>query len=202
MILTRLFSNLLRSMIPSSPLKSSGPLSESLLSKNITDFKAATEFICQLPYGRNSNRNDVLLLISENCGTCSSKHAFLKQLAIEQHLESVELILCIYLMNSQNTKGIGKHLIDNHLSAIPEAHCYLRIEGQRYDFTRPGASIQPIEAAILEEKPILPHQVGDFKPRYHRQYMDQWRLKEGISYSLEELWAIRERCIQSLSENQ
>jgi len=189
-------------MLSTSALKPSGPLSQALLSRNIASFKDAAGFICQLPYGRNANREDALLLLSENCGTCSSKHAFLKQLAIEQDLESVELILCIYLMSSENTKGIGNHLTENQLSAIPEAHCYLRVEGLRYDFTRPGASIQPIEAAILEEKVILPHQVGDFKPRYHRQYMDQWRLKEGISYSLEELWAIRERCIQTLSENQ
>ena len=31
-----------------------------------------------LPYGRNANRYDFSLVLSENKGTCSSKHAFLK----------------------------------------------------------------------------------------------------------------------------
>ena len=187
-------------MLPTTPLHPAGPLSQALLGKNIANFKAAADFICQLPYGRNSNREEALLLLSENCGTCSSKHAFLKQLAIEQNLDAVELILCLYLMNASNTPGIGNHLDKHQLRAIPEAHCYLRVGGQRYDFTRPGASVEPIEEAILEETPILPHQVGDFKPKYHREFMERWRVREGIPYSLEELWSIRESCIQSLSE--
>lgn len=48
----------------------------------------------------------------------------------------VRLMIGIYLMNEDNTPGVGKVLERYGLKEIPEAHCYLRFEGQYLDFTR------------------------------------------------------------------
>ena len=45
------------------------------------EFKELIDKIKNLPYGRNANRYDFTLVLSENKGTCSSKHAFLKDFA-------------------------------------------------------------------------------------------------------------------------
>ncbi|MBL4664011.1 MAG: hypothetical protein JKY22_10775, partial [Flavobacteriaceae bacterium] len=45
----------------------------------IHDWQMLTKFIQNLPYGRNQNRIDFSLVLSERKGSCSSKHAFLKE---------------------------------------------------------------------------------------------------------------------------
>ena len=64
-----------------------------------------------------------MAVLTEGCGTCSSKHALLAGLAAAQRLP-VALMLGIYLMNERNTPGIGPVLARYGLAEIPEAHCF------------------------------------------------------------------------------
>ncbi len=186
-------------MILDFPLLAKGPLSEALLQKGINSYAQATSFVQALPYRRPSDKSRLLLLLEEHCGTCSSKHAFLKQLAIEQEQAAVQLIIGIYRMNVHNTPGIGKHLVENDLAYIPEAHCYLRYQSQRFDFTNPQSDISHLEAAILQETEILPYQIGSFKEALHKQYLKDWLQTQPILLTIDQIWNIRERCIASLS---
>ena len=106
-----------------------------LKEKGITHWEALLPFVKKLPYGRNDNRHDFNLVIKEMKGSCSSKHAFLKKIALENHIQDVQLILCIYKMTEANTPGIHKHLSVNQLEFIPEAHCYLKLNGIAKDLT-------------------------------------------------------------------
>lgn len=54
------------------------PISNLFLTLSITTFREALKYVHELPYGRNNNRTDYLLVISEKCGTCSTKHALIK----------------------------------------------------------------------------------------------------------------------------
>jgi hypothetical protein len=164
-----------------------------------SEFKKLCDHVQSLPYGRNANRHDFSLVISEGRGSCSSKHAFLKQKAEELEIPNVELILAMYRMNDKNTPKIGQVLIQNDLSYLPEAHCYLKIGGQRKDLTSLNSDIKGIIEDVIEEVSISPEQVIDFKIQYHKEYLKNWIKDENIPFSFEEIWTFREQCISNLS---
>ena len=156
-------------------------------------------FVRHIPYGRNSNRKDFMLVISENRGTCSSKHAYLKDFALKNNIPNVKLLVGIYKMNEQNTK-IGKILSDNKLSFIPEAHCYLKIDNEIIDVTSKDADIDKIKADLVQEIEIEPYQVSDFKVNYHQNYIKNWITETNSKFTFDEIWEIREKCIELLSK--
>lgn len=174
------------------------PLGIACQSHELPDFHAAIQFIRQLPYGRNSRKDQLELLFEENCGTCSTKHAFLAQLAIEHHQTEIELIMGIYQMNADNTPGIGAILEQNQLAYIPEAHNYLRYQGQRYDLTNLATMAASPFDVLMEELTITPIQIAEFKPQYHRSFLQKWIDQEQIPHSLTTIWNIREACIKAL----
>lgn len=163
------------------------------------NFDTLIEKVKHIPYGRNSNRTDFSLVISENKGTCSSKHAFLKDYADKNNITNIELTIGIYKMNEQNNQ-IGTTLSENNIDYIPEAHCYLKINGEVVDVTNPSSDFNKIKNDILEEITIEPNQVSDFKVNYHKAFIQNWIIENKISYSFEEIWAIREQCIENLSK--
>lgn len=165
----------------------------------IEDWNKLLQHVRALPYGRNANRSELDLVIREGQGTCSSKHAMLKEVALENQLDDVKLILAMYKMNLENTPGIGSHIEKAGLDYLPEAHCYLKLNGTRVDLTSAESDIGRIERDILEEIEIAPEQVSSYKVDYHKRYIEEWKAQEGLPQSFEELWAIREKCIASLS---
>jgi hypothetical protein len=165
---------------------------------NIMNFQETINFVKQIPYGRNSNREDFSLIISENKGTCGSKHAYLKDFADKNKIPNVHLIIGIYRMNKQNTK-IGNILSENNIEYIPEAHCYLKIDGKTVDITSKDADFEKIKADLLEEIEIEPFQVADFKVNYHQDFIKNWLLENNSKFTFNKIWEIREMCILSLS---
>jgi len=154
----------------------------------------------RLPYGRNENRRDFKLVISEGKGTCSSKHAMLKKVADLNQITNVNLILGIYKMSEKNTPQIGSALTENNLEYIPEAHCYLEIDGERKDFTSPISNFETIKGDVMKEISIEPEQVTDFKVSFHQSFLKQWIEEEKVPFSFEDIWQIREQCIQNISQ--
>jgi len=92
----------------------------------IRTWNQLTKHIKNLPYGRNQNRTDFGLVLYEQKGTCSSKHALLKSIADLNNVPNIELIIGIYRMTESNTPRIGTELTKNAIEYIPEAHCYLK----------------------------------------------------------------------------
>ena len=164
----------------------------------IVDFRELYQYIQELPYGRNASRFHPELVLTEKKGTCSSKHAFLKKVALEHSENDIELILGIYKMNQKNTPGIGNVLFENQLDYIPEAHCYLKFENNRIDFTNPQSDFTKIEKDILIERSIQPEDVAEFKVKYHQTFLQDWIKKESLTIKFDEVWKIREKCIHSL----
>jgi len=161
----------------------------------------ASPLLSKLPYGRNSSRTDLSLVISEHKGSCSSKHAFLKKIADLNNLPNIKLILGLYKMNEKNTPGIGSVLTKHNINFIPEAHCYLQINNLKIDITTSNSDFKKLENDILKEIEIKPEQVNTFKVKYHQDFLKKWILKNNINYNFDELWNIRETCINNLSNN-
>jgi hypothetical protein len=180
-------------------LKPSGDISNVFVEIGILDYRAAAKFISRLPYGRNTVVDDPLIVMRESRGTCSTKHALLRRLAIEQAVD-VALVLGIYAMHEHNTPGVGPVLQKYGLSSLPEAHCYLRFRENRVDVTRPINANPPERTArFLFEEDISPEQIGEYKTSLHRQFLQHWIAETNDRQSLDEIWRIREECIAALS---
>jgi hypothetical protein len=188
--------------LPISGLKPAGAVSNAFLKLGMGDYRSAARHVNGIPYGRNRSRTEVLAVLSEGRGTCSTKHALLKQLALEQGLD-VALMIGIYEMSERNTPGVGQVLSAFGLEYVPEAHCYLRYEGQRIDVTRSleGIAAEPI-GRFLHEEEIVPAQIGEYKVELHQQFMRRWireNPKAAGHRDFESVWRIREECIAALS---
>ena len=123
------------SLLPT-PLKAGGNVTDAFLQRGVLTYQEAARLVCQLPYqrNRNINDNDSLVVLRQECGTCSTKHALLRRLAAEQDLD-VALVLGIFEMDGENTPCVQAVLEKYGLAALPEAHCYLRSNDQRVDVT-------------------------------------------------------------------
>ncbi|GAB4333977.1 MAG: hypothetical protein Kow0010_20770 [Dehalococcoidia bacterium] len=187
--------------LPEFDIRPGGIAAERALAHGYATFRAAADALWRLPYGRNSDRADPLLVLEEGRGTCSTKHAFLAMLARE-HGAPLDLMLGVYLMDEQNTPGTGPVLARAGLAAIPEAHCYLRVDGRRVDLTHPPGSLPgaPI-ADFLAEELIAPEQIGAYKSAFHRRHIAEWLAQPGApAMTVDEAWAVREACIRALGE--
>ena len=186
------------SILPEALLKAAGPDSEAFLRVGCGSFRGAARYLHELPYGRNADRANFRLVLVEHRGTCSTKHALLAAVALEQNL-LLSLTIGIYDMTEANTPGVGRVLATHGLESVPEAHCYLRYAGRRVDITRSGVSPQAAIPHIRDEWTIEPPQIGAHKVALHQQYLRDWlREQRHLSLSFEELWRIREACIIAL----
>lgn len=178
-----------------------GQISEAFLEKGIKNFEQASLFVQTLPYKRNKNKEEVLSVLKEHCGTCSTKHALLKRLAEENHFEGLSLWLGIFRMNAQNTPSVALTLQQNGLAYLPEAHNYLKFGNTILDYTLEEEKALIFENELLDEIIISPEQIGAYKIAYHKKYLAEWLLNNSnIPLTLEELWKVREQCIQALAE--
>ena len=168
---------------PNFDIKSTGRISKEFVDRNILTFNQATLFVKELAYGRNADKNNLASVFADNCGTCSTKHALIKRLADENNFETVKLIVGLFRMNKINTPEISATLLQNNLEFIPEAHCYLKFED------------------LIEEIEISPEQITDYKVNYHKNYLVTWLNNKQINLSLNDIWKIREQCIQDLANN-
>lgn len=186
---------------PDFDIKSMGQISKEFTDRNIVTFKQASLFIKQLAYGRNADKNNLATVFTDNCGTCSTKHALLKRLADENEFEKVKLIVGLFKMNKKNTPQVSSTLQKYNLEYIPEAHCYLKFEDKIIDLTKLNSKPTDFLDELIEEIEILPEQITDFKVNYHKNYLASWLDKnKQINLSLNDLWKIREECIQKLSD--
>lgn len=183
------------SRLPEFPLRPLGPASEAFLERGAPTYRAAAELVWRLPYGRGARRDD-LAVLADRRGTCSTKHALLARLARE-HSVGVALVLAIYMMDEQNTPGVGSVLMSHGLTTLPEAHCMLRWEGAYVDLTRsrmPELTGPWLSETVIEPEDIVEHKVG-----VHRRFLAQWMVANLPGWRLESLWRAREACIAGLA---
>jgi GMP synthase PP-ATPase subunit len=174
------------------------PISILFLQRNISTFAEACNYVKKLPYKRNTNPLDKEIVLKESAGTCSTKHALLRQLAMEHNHSTIKLMIGIFEMNEQNTPKVKQVLQSYNLDYIPEAHTYLKYNNEIIDCTNATSSKNDFIDVLLYEEEIQPHQILDYKIKLHKQYLKNWKLLKHISYSTAELWTIREACIEAL----
>jgi hypothetical protein len=189
-----------RSLLPH-PLKEPGEITSAFARAGVYDYRAAARHVSHLAYGRNHDASDAMVVLSEQRGTCSTKHALLRRLAFEQQLP-VKLMLGIFEMSGKNTPGVGSVLEKHGLESLPEAHCYLRANARSIDATRDfDRELVTVSFDFLHEEEISVEQIGSYKMSVHQQFLSRWLAQGGAGrgWSLDEIWKIREECIRALS---
>jgi hypothetical protein len=118
---------------------------------------------------------------------------------LERGNAHVQLILCLFKMDGENTRSVKSILERTGLPYMPEAHNYLRVNGEILDVMKKNWSITMFPETILEEHEIMPEQITDYKVAYHKAFLQNWLNQHPeIKYNLEELFTIREECIKAL----
>jgi len=121
-------------VLPDVEIKDSDTISNEFLQRGVTGFIGACRYIHQLPYGYNSNRDDLLILFREGRGSCTTKHAVIATLAEELVLPIAKNI-GIYRMTEDLVTGTNEILEGFNLPYVPMVHCFLSFRDYRVDLT-------------------------------------------------------------------
>lgn len=182
-------------------LKAEQIYSKVIQSKGIYTFKEACEYIQNLPYGRISDRSKFELVIEEGKGTCSSKHGLLAGIAEENNHKEVELMVGIFQMSPETHPVLTSFFEGKTYPHIPEAHCYLRFDGERYDYTSNSNEHDANKLLFIREQRVDPHQAAEWKEVIQQDYIKRLLVrKPEFQISFEDLWKDREECIRIFSK--
>jgi hypothetical protein len=142
-------------VFPNAPIDPSGKVSDQFMRLGIDTFQRACSFVYELPYGYNSDRDDLMILFKEKQGSCTTKHAVIATLANELKLP-VEKNIGVYAMTEAIVTGTDQILEKYDLPYVPMVHCFLACNHHRVDLTEGNANgkNQPIDAFLITEKVI------------------------------------------------
>jgi hypothetical protein len=120
--------------LPDEKITSAGVISETFLQLGIHSFAEACRHVHLLPYGYNSDRDDLMILFTEKIGSCTTKHAVIATLAAELALPVTKSI-GIYAMTEAIVTGTDAILASYGLPYLPMVHCFLTSGDLRVDLT-------------------------------------------------------------------
>lgn len=177
-----------------------GKISHFCLDRGLTHLQDVIAYLRELPYGRTSDKRNLGLVLAEGRGTCTAKHALLVQLAFENGIRGLHLALCTYNMTEASHAEVYPILKHYGLKAIPEARCFIKYHDSIYNLAGRHQAFKP---EIVSEIEIAPLQIGTFKKRYHKNYIQNWLQIERLhkKWSADQIWSIREECIEAAEEN-
>ena len=121
-------------VLPDKAVTGAGPVSKAFMDLGIRSFQEACRYVYELPYGYNSDRDDLMILFKEKMGTCTTKHAVIASLAAELGLPIARGV-GIYAMTEAIVTGTDKILAEYSLPHVPMIHCFLEYENHRVDLT-------------------------------------------------------------------
>ena len=121
-------------VFPDRTIIKAGTISNHFLSSGIKNFLDACLYVHNLPYGYNSDRDDLMILFKEEMGSCTTKHAVIATLAAELDMP-INKSIGIYPMTEAIVTGTNKILNKYDLPYIPMIHCFLEYGKHRVDLT-------------------------------------------------------------------
>ncbi|MEO6659943.1 MAG: hypothetical protein ABIN44_06425 [Burkholderiaceae bacterium] len=164
--------------------------------RGFNSFEQLAEHVRLLPYSRTANNEDCCAVLREGRGTCSSKHQLLAAVAQDCGHPEIQLTVGIYEMCEANTPGVGTVLSAASLASIPEAHCYLTVDGKRLDFTGLASGESSPFESLVAELAVPISGLTQLKLHLHKEALAAWARVHGVT--VEAAWATREACIAAL----
>lgn len=170
-----------------------GPMSIEAVDRGIISLQSLLEWVGQLPFKRNSQQGDYRLVFTEECGTCSTKHALVKQVAIENDWKDVLLLSGLYQMNGKTNPKIAKYLENHKVEYFPELYFFLKIDGKIFDLCNADFVQETFKNTLTNLEIINPSQIGAYITNKHKELFLNWCLNEQVSFDI--YWAYREHCM-------
>ena len=121
-------------VFPDKVITKAGSITVEFQGMGIRSFLEACRYVYELPYGYNSDRDDLMILFKEKMGTCTTKHAVIATLAAELGLPITRGV-GIYAMTETIVTGTDKILTEYGLPYVPMIHCFLEYGNYRVDLT-------------------------------------------------------------------
>jgi hypothetical protein len=120
--------------IPDIEIKSLGEMSRKFLELNISSFKEAALYVHNMEYRYNTKKDDRMILFKDNCGTCTTKHAVIANLAEELDIPLYKHV-CVYKFTEEITTGANEILEKYEIPYVPLVHCFLVYDKYSFDLT-------------------------------------------------------------------
>ena len=121
-------------VFPDKTIVATGPITRTFLGMGIDTLHTACRYVNALPYGYNSDRDDLMILFKEKRGSCTTKHAVIATLASELKI-AIDKHIGVYAMTEALVTGTRKILERYHLPYVPMVHCFLVFEKQGVDLS-------------------------------------------------------------------
>ena len=121
-------------VFPDKVITKAGSITVEFQGMGIRSFLEACRYVYELPYGYNSDRDELMILFKEKMGTCTTKHAVIATLAAELGLPITRGV-GIYAMTEAIVTGADKILTEYGLPYVPMIHCFLEYGNYRVDLT-------------------------------------------------------------------
>jgi hypothetical protein len=121
-------------VFPDKPIANGGPIARTFAGLGIGTFHEACRYVHRLPYGYNSDRDELMILFKEKKGTCTTKHAVIATLASELGLP-INKKVGIYAMTEALVSGTQEILARYRLPYVPMIHCFLNCQGRWVDLS-------------------------------------------------------------------
>jgi hypothetical protein len=178
-------------------------ISDSFRSIGIHSFREACRYVHELPYGYNSDRDDLMILFKEKMGSCSTKHAVIAALAAELGLPITRGV-GIYPMTEAIVTGTDKILTEYSLPYVPMIHCFLEYGEYRVDLTegnRNGKN-HPISGFLYTDRVEATISAKDEYLVYRKALKDViLKRPELTGVDIKRVLQARERGLKLLKEN-
>jgi hypothetical protein len=190
-------------VFPNATIKAAGPVSNKFLSLGINGFIDACRYVHELPYGYNTDRDDLMILFKEKFGSCTTKHAVIATLAAELGLP-IEKAVGIYVMSEEIVADTGTILDKYGLPYVPMVHCFLVYGEHRVDLTEGNhnGKKRSIEDFLYTEKVVPNISAKDEYLLYRRALKDYILTKsEHKGIDLKSLLKAREEGLALLKAN-
>lgn len=120
-------------------IQAAGIISNIFMEMKIRSFHGACDYVHQMPYGYNADRDSLMSLFEDGKGTCTTKHAVIATLASELGLP-VGKRIGIYAMTDDLVTGTEAILRQHNLPYLPMVHCFLSDGTRRVDLTQGNAN--------------------------------------------------------------
>jgi hypothetical protein len=189
---------------PDKAIQDNGQVSRAFMALGIATFHQACRHVHQMPYGYNSDRDDLMILFKEKMGTCTTKHAVIATLAQELDLPVTKRV-GIYAMTEALVTGTTAILDRYRLPYVPMLHCFLEHAPVRVDLTEGNRNGKngPIDDFLFTER-VAPNVSEKEEYLIYRKALTETILKrrelEGVD--LRPILQAREEGLKLLKANQ